>query len=768
MKKKQAINNNDIAIVGMSIKFPQANNLSDFWQKLRDSIDLINKFPEQRKKDTDDFVGPLGIVGKRKYFKAAYLDEVDRFDHNFFHLSPDEAKYIDPVQRIFLETAWSCLEDGGYQGINLAKKKVGVFVGFAREPFEISYLDLVRESSIPATYNEAWPGNTDALIANRIAYYLNLRGPNLVINSACSSSLAALYTAVKFLRDGDCELALVGGANLILQPIDMGLKIKIESSDSKTKSFDDSADGTGWGEGFIALLLKPLKKAICDRDNIYAVIKGGAINHGSDYLVTTPSASAQAELLIRAWQDAKIDPKTISYIEAHGTGTRKGDKIEAKGITEAFRKFTDKKQFCAIGSVKTNIGHLRCASGLAGLTKAVLALENKQIPASLHYRKPHSGIDFKNSPIFVNQSLRSWKTDFIPRRCGVSSFGLGGTNCHIVLEESIYKSQSAKNKNQYQIFTVSAQSEKSLRDILNSYNKFFSQTENLNLGDLCYTANTGRMHFRFRLFFITKILAELKEQISFILQNDFDIEKLKFKNIFYSQLERKDDLKEQQKNDSQIIKINDKNFEELKKIASAYVTGQELDWNKFYYGKKYNKVSLPTYVFDSQRCWLKPVKDNHQNNKIVFKQKDKIINNNFSHKTKSSQIKPANKRSKISDRKPPIIKNSNSLNPEPTERDETIANGNFFTEQNISLNGKKDDNYSASEKKIATICCHVLARKEINIYDNLSEIGIDSLNVIQIRNEIFKNFKVNLNLEKIFDNLTIYDLAILVDSKLKK
>ncbi|MFD1905729.1 beta-ketoacyl synthase N-terminal-like domain-containing protein [Paenibacillus rhizoplanae] len=329
----------------------------------------------------------------------------------------------------FLEVSWEALEDAGYAEKELNGSRTGVYVGDT----DADYLKLIQEME-----PYALPGNTISIVASRLAYILNLASGSHLIDTACSASLAAVHHAIKGLITGDCEMALAGGLNLTLFPIDEGLAdIGIASTDYKARTFDADANGTVWGEGFCTVVLKKLKNAKRDRDHIYAVIKGSAMNSdGKSNGITAPSARAQSELIQAAWRNAGIPLETMTYLEAHGTGTRLGDPIEMQGITGAIRSSTDHQQFCALGAVKTNIGHLDTAAGLAGFMKTVLALKHQAIPATLHFHDPNPHIDFMNSPVFVNTELMPWTTsNGVPRRAGVSAFGLAGTNCHVVLEE---------------------------------------------------------------------------------------------------------------------------------------------------------------------------------------------------------------------------------------------------------------------------------------------------------------------------------------------
>ena len=347
----------DIAIIGLSSKLPSANDYETFWENLKAGKDCITEFPEERKKDIEGFLKYTYVGDREKveYNQGGYIEDIDKFDYKFFGLSPKEASLMDPNQRVFLETAWNAIEDAGYGGDKIVGSRTGLYIGYSGWPMYGQFVSQIEPESLSLSI----AGNMSAIIASRIPYLLNLRGPSMLIDTACSSSLVALHTACKAIKNGDCEQAIVGGIRIILTPIDGMIQYGIESKDYRAKAFDDNASGTSLSEGIIAIVVKPLKKAVADRDNIYAVIKGSAINQdGASIGITAPNVLAQEDVIVKAWKDANINPETLSYIEAHGTGTILGDPIEIDGLQKAFRRYTDKKQFCAIGSVKTNFGHL--------------------------------------------------------------------------------------------------------------------------------------------------------------------------------------------------------------------------------------------------------------------------------------------------------------------------------------------------------------------------------------------------------------------------
>lgn len=614
----EEISKKDIAIIGAAIKLPMANTLEEYWNNLRNGIDCVRSIPDSRKRDADDILSQMDIdVSTVKYAEAAYLDEIDRFDYSFFKLAPKEACLMDPNQRLFLETAWNAVEDSGYGGTKLVGSRTGVYVGYGSDP---DYKRLIS-SAEPEAASFALTGNVRPIIASRLSYLMDFRGPSLLVDTTCSSSLMAVHLALRGIRNGECELAIAGGVQVHILPVRQ-TKIGIESSDGRAKTFDDGSDGTGTGEGVIAIVLKSLSKALEDGDNIYAVIKGSAANHdGASIGLTAPNAEAQEDVIVRAWKESGIDPSTISYIEAHGTGTKLGDPIEIDGIQRAFRRFTGRKSFCAVGSVKSNIGHLDNTAGIAGLLKAVLALENKQIPPTLHFKYPNRKINFEESPVYVNNKLSDWNTEGFPRRCGVSAFGLSGTNVHIILEEAPLRSKEEYvTEAALNVFTLSAKSKAVLREMADNYTKFLEKNKGLNIKDICYTANTGRGHYGFRLAVLAKDNYELLERLRELSVSEFDY--ISNRRIFYGEHKlapvNKEVLGEGEVTEAVVketsiaaeSKIRDflssaKESEDLiVEICKAYVKGAEINWEEFYKGRKYKRISLPSYAFEKKRCWV--------------------------------------------------------------------------------------------------------------------------------------------------------------------
>ena len=619
MKNQENQSDTEIAIIGMSLKLPYSETYDEYWQNIINKFDLINPFPESRKKDIDAYFKSVGKWSEDiKYTEGAFLENIDQFDNGFFKFSPKEASLMDPNQRIFMETAMKAMEDAGYGGERLVGTNTGVFVGFANT-LRDSYGRVIYDNDLSDP--TAVFGNLSALIPSRLSYFLDLKGPSLVVDTACSSSLVSVALACQAIRSGQCDMALAGGLKLNIVPLDKeNEKIGLESSDSRTRAFDDLSDGTGIGEGVGVIMLKPLKKAIRDGDNIHAVLKGFSVNQdGQSMGITAPNPAAHAEVLVNAWEDAQINPEDLDYIETHGTGTNIGDPIEIKGIHDAFRKYTNKSQFCGITSAKSNMGHLYEGAGIANLIKAVMALKEKQIPPSLYFNKPNQSINFVNSPVYLNTEAKDWNPTAGPRLCGVSSFGVGGTNCHVVLEEAPERidDEHVPVDDQEYIFTLSAKSKEAFHNLLESYKQYFSEQHALNIRDVCYTCSVGRGHYVYRLALIVNSFEDLKSKL-----NAIDLESMtNQQTIFYGH--HKVVSKRIDSNDSQQNEITKKEVKSLSRTASElmmeagtdggldgktinklcelYTNGATIDWMMLYQDDNTRVVTLPTYCFDRNR-----------------------------------------------------------------------------------------------------------------------------------------------------------------------
>ncbi|MGG1149686.1 SDR family NAD(P)-dependent oxidoreductase [Bacillus wiedmannii] len=592
-KSKNNNPDDDIAIIGVSVNMPMAADVDEFWCNIRDGIECNRSFPVNRARKMDEFLyhSESTDLGDTKYLDGSYLERIDEFDYKFFNLTPNEAKYTDPHQRLLLQTIWKSVEDAGYGG-KIRGTKTGVYVGFANN-IKDSYQRMIYETN-PEKLPISAVGNITAMMPTRISYLLDLRGPTMVIDTACSSTLVGIHTAANAIKNGDCEMAIVGSVRINLMPVDREyMKIGIESSNGKTMTFDATADGSGMGEGSSSIILKPLNKAIEDGDNIYAVIKGSAINQdGSSMGITAPNTEAQTEVLQAAWKKANINPESLAFIEAHGTATSLGDPIEIDGLKKAFDAFTNKRQFCAIGSIKTNIGHLFEGAGLAGFIKSVLALKHREIPPTLNFNQPNPKISFADSPVFVNNHFRRW-TGEGKMRAGISSFGFSGTNCHVVIEESP-EPYSYQETNGPVLLTLSAKSEKSLEELKQYYIEFLSGEPKYSIQDISYTANTGREHYKHRL----AIILEKGKAPRFLNKEDFKqrevltLSPLEIRELISFKLKRYE---------------GSYNLDILEEIGFLYMHGVNVNWNEMYLGKGHKKVSLPTYPFEKTSCWLNPM-----------------------------------------------------------------------------------------------------------------------------------------------------------------
>lgn len=601
-------NDKDVAIVGIACKFAGARNKEEYWDILRNGACRIGKFPENRRRDTDIFLRGKAADGEEPYMVAGYLDEIDLFDSAFFRIPPREAEQMDPVQRIFLETAWEAVEDAGLGGNRLYDSKTGVYVGRdTSSRFEYKNIISGKDFDIPT-------GTTTSILASRLAYILNLKGPGIVIDTACSSGLVSLHMAYQSIIRGEIGQAVVGGVALLPFPISGGV---VDSPRGKVNAFDKSSDGTVWGEGAGVVVLKPLAAAVKARDTVYAVIKGSAVNNdGASNGLTAPSAESQAEVIKSAWRDSGIEPETISYIEAHGTGTKLGDPIEVKGVNLAFRGFTSKKQFCGLGSVKTNIGHTVGAAGISSVIKLSLALKNKQIPPSLNFEEPNPYIDFAGSPVYIVDRLLPWNTDIYPRRCGVSSFGFSGTNCHVVMEEApVFEAPATEHKARH-IFTLSARSEKALTNLVRDYAQYLENDPGARLGDICNTANKGRSHYPHRLAVICEDIRELSEKIRSVLSAGLEMENSGSRGVYlgkFSIVLNKENKKEWELSEEEQLALSGSADKLLDSAGGAdiaeglcelYIKGAEIKWEKIYRDGQYANIPLPVYRFDRRRHWV--------------------------------------------------------------------------------------------------------------------------------------------------------------------
>ncbi len=511
-----------IAIIGMGCRFPGAATPEQFWQLLRAGADIAREIPADRW-DIDAYYDPdPNAPGKMYVRKGYFLADVAQFDPHFFNLAPREAIALDPQQRLVLEVSWETLENANLPPAALTGSQTGLFIGAFWDDYSARQIYTDDPQTIDR-YNAL--SNLRSMITGRLAHLLNIHGPSLQIDTACSASLTAIHLACQSLRSGECDLALAGGVFLLLAPeVTLGVcRLGALAPDGRSKPFDRAADGLGQGEGCGMVLLKRLAAAQADGDTILAVIRGSAINHdGHSRTVTTPNGRAQEQLLRQAIRQAGVAPTQIQYLEAHGTGTELGDPIEVFAIAEAY--CVERKTPLAIGSVKSNIGHLNAAAGIAGLCKVVLAMQHGEIPPTLHVNQLNPRIPWQKLGITVPTTVTPWRTDGAPRLAGVSSFGLSGSNAHLILEEaSSYSAQSAaaegkRYERSHHLLTLSAATPEALCALTARYDDLLRQQSTIALADLCHTAATGRQHFAHRLALVAASTADAAQQLTTLMQ----------------------------------------------------------------------------------------------------------------------------------------------------------------------------------------------------------------------------------------------------------
>ncbi len=487
------LTNEPIAVIGMSCRFPGAPDCESFWQLLHDGVDAIGKVPSDRWNmdgyDNQAFNAPEILPARY----GGFLQGVDRFDTQFFGISPREAASMDPQQRLLLEVSWEALENAGLAAETLSGSPTGVFIGISGADY--GRLQFERSENV-SSY--AGTGNALSIAANRLSYLLDLRGPSAAVDTACSSSLFAMHQACQSLRQAECDLALAGGVNLIL---DQHISILFSragmlAADGRCKTFSADADGYVRGEGAAIVVLKRLSDAIADGDNVLAIIRGSAVNQdGRSNGLTAPNGPAQQSVITKALENAGVPPARISYVEAHGTGTSLGDPIEVNALKEVLMNGRLPEQPCWIGSVKTNIGHLEGAAGIAGLIKVVLAMQHKEIPPHLHFTKLNPEILIEGTPISIPVQGRQWPEGKYPRLAGISSFGFGGTNAHAIVEEAPEPDPvEAAVDRPVHLLTLSAKTPEALKSLAKRYEHYLSANRQAVLSDICFTANTGRSH----------------------------------------------------------------------------------------------------------------------------------------------------------------------------------------------------------------------------------------------------------------------------------
>jgi acyl transferase domain-containing protein/SAM-dependent methyltransferase/aryl carrier-like protein len=611
-----------IAIIGIAGILPQSADLEEFWQHLINGKDLITEVPPDRWKWSEvgqAFKGPAAGLNLRW---GGFINEVDRFDPLFFGISPREAENMDPQQRLFLQTVWSALEDAGIAPGSLAGSDTGLFVGVGSSDYqELQDVAGIEIDAYGAT------ANAHSILVNRISYLLNLHGPSEPVNTGCSSSLVALHRAVSAIENGECELTIAGGVNLLLSPKNFVLlsRTGMLSPDGRCKTFDERANGFVRGEGMGALVLTRLSRAEAEGHSIYGLVRGSAVNHGGRARsLTAPNPSSQAQMLVKAYEKANLDPETISYIETHGTGTALGDPVEINGLKLAFSelfkrwgKTEPKRAYCALGAVKSNIGHLESAAGVAGVLKLLLAMKYGKLPGSLHFETLNPYIKVEDSPFYILNETKNWERLHddegreLPYRAGVSSFGYGGVNAHVVLEEYVKARPVATAPPAAHIFVLSARTPSALLEYAGRCLSYLTgmrdrraltpERDFPSLTDIAYTLQVGRDAMRERLAVVADSLNELIEKLSLFVSEGKKAAQLFTGNA--SEASRNyDSLLEGDEGAEFLRRIVAQH--KLEKIAQLWVNGVEVDWKQFYSSPLPGLAHLPTYPFERQRYWV--------------------------------------------------------------------------------------------------------------------------------------------------------------------
>ncbi|NBV41516.1 polyketide synthase [bacterium] len=589
-----------VAIIGMACRFPEADDYREFWANL-----AIGKISIRQMTTTPASGNEDRIPGKW----GGFISGAAHFDPLFFGISPKEARYIDPQQRLMLELAWECIEDAGYPPSRLAGSNTGVYIGACN----FDYRELLIKNGLNNAHSVA--GTLNTFIPNRISYFFNLHGPSIHIDTACASSLFAVEQGVRSVRSGECGMALVGGVNLLLSETQYTSfsKAGMLSPTHTCRTFDENADGYVRGEGGGMLLLKPLSKAIADGDPIWAIIKGAAVNHGGRAKgLISPNAFSQSQVIAEAWRQADVTAESISHIETHGTGTPLGDPLEIHGLTRAFSQIrqedSGKTAFCGLSSVKPSIGHLESASGIAGIIKVILSMRAQQLPGVQNFKTLNPKIKLEDSPFYIlSKPLIPWEPPInksgtpYPRRAGVSSFGLGGANAHVALEEWEPDTIHSPAPNEPLAFPFSAKTQERLSETVAKFidylDKIQSQKHAISLRDIAYTLQVGRENMDYRLGVIAQSATELQVALTKFLSNEPS------NTTFTGQINKEThpEIENQAPRSERVEEwIKNKNLPPLLRL---WTNGYEPDWTRFY-SIQPKRQNLPCYSFAPTPYWV--------------------------------------------------------------------------------------------------------------------------------------------------------------------
>ncbi|SYX83881.1 trans AT polyketide synthase of type I involved in bacillaene synthesis (fragment) [Paenibacillus alvei] len=619
---RDAFGQEPIAIIGMCGKFPMSEDIDALWRNLVAGKHCITEIPEERWDWKAHYGDPAHEANRTNIKWGGFIDGIDEFDPLFFGISPKEAEFMDPQQRLLMSYAWKAIEDAGYSARGLSGSRMGIFVG----TMSSDYSHMLADANV-GIEGYSSTGKVSSIGPNRMSYFLNVHGPSEPIETACSSSLIAVHRAINAINCGDCDTALVGGVNTLLTPSEYisFSKAGMLSEDGKCKTFSANANGYVRGEGVGMLFLKKLKAAEMAGDHIYGVIIGSSENHGGRASsLTAPNPKAQAELLKEAYRKARIDPRTVTYIEAHGTGTQLGDPIEINGLKSAFKELneayghTDSIEgvHCGLGSIKTNIGHLELAAGIAGLIKVLLQMQHKTIVKNLHLDEVNPYIRLENSPFFLVRDTIAWNRRRdgqgreIPRRAGVSSFGFGGANAHIVLQEYIPNEDESPaavmDPQKPAAIVFSAKTKEQLTSQASQFlaAMYENKYENAQLSDIAYTLQVGRDAMEYRLAMVVHSVDELREKLLAFVEGRSDIEHVylgRTKRLTESLGDNRIGLNgvHEEQSTEEWLRLRD-----YSNLLKGWVEGLFVDWSRLYEGSRPRRMKLPTYPFAKERYWV--------------------------------------------------------------------------------------------------------------------------------------------------------------------
>lgn len=596
--ERNASSGEPIAVIGIGGILPGANNLEEYWDNLMQEKSLIREIPPERWTWQSTHLTELSESEQECLKWGGFIENVDQFDSKFFNITPLEAELMDPQIRLLLQTVWHTVEDSGYKMSSLGAKNMGVFIGAQFSDYRaLVGAGLTLEAQVAT-------GNEMAMLSNRISYQYNFNGPSETITTACSASAVAIHRAVHSIQHGESEMAIAGGVSLMLDP-DTFLTVSrlgVLSSDGRCKPFDKKANGYVRGEGVGCIFLKPLSKAMEDGDHIYGVIRGSAENHGGrGHSLTAPNSAAQAELLIQAYNHAGLSPSTLGYIEAHGTGTELGDPVEIEGLKQAFSSLLEQNgeeaipNQCGIGSVKSNIGHLEPASGIAGIIKVLLSLKHRTIPRSIHLEETNPYINLKGTPFYLMTETKKWEQKYdaegkpIPRRAGISSFGFGGSNAHLILEEFENYAPVNGEMGQAYLIVLSAKHNRVLQANATALLRYLENKpmNNLALQDIAYTLMEGREHMAKRVAIIADSVHDLIHKLSCFISGKTALEHIDIKDHIF--------LDDGQDTGSESW---------LHDAARKWVAGGALEWKTLFPADRPRRLPLPTYSFLKEKHWV--------------------------------------------------------------------------------------------------------------------------------------------------------------------